>query len=102
MYWLNSICASQGVGIIHGMVSGFLDLDAGLDWIYDFANLNWLKTDTSHLHSSDCYFCCDDISHLSDGRYKPPRSTQVSPPHEKIAFSSDVMEETNTANSFVV
>lgn len=102
VYWLNSICASQGVGIIHGMVSGFFDLDAGLDWIYDFANLNWLKTDTSHLHSSDCYFCCDDISHLSDGRYKHPRSTQVSPPHEKIAFSSDVMEETNAANSFVV
>lgn len=87
VYWLNSICASQGVGVIHGMISGFLNLDAGLDWIYDFANMNWLKTDPNHLGNSDCYFCSDDISSLSD---------------EKIAFSSGVIEETNSADSLIL
>jgi hypothetical protein len=57
VFWLNSICASTGVGVIHGMVSGFLDLDSGLDWIYDFPNSNWLKTNTESLTTPDCYFC---------------------------------------------
>lgn len=61
VYWLNSICASTGVGVIHGMISGFLDVDSGLDWIYDFANTNWLKTNTEHLHTKDCYFCSADV-----------------------------------------
>ena len=60
VYWLNSICASTAVGIIHSMISGFLDLDAGLDWIYDFPNSQWLKTNTDHLTTSDCYFCAGD------------------------------------------
>ncbi len=55
--WLNSICASTAVGIIHGMVSGFLNLDSGLDWIYDFASSNWLKTNPESLANTDCYFC---------------------------------------------
>ena len=57
VYWLNSICASTAVGIIHGMVSGFIDADAGLDWIYDFPTSQWLKTDTEHLTTPDCFFC---------------------------------------------
>lgn len=61
VYWLNSICASTGVGVIHGMISGFLHVDSGLDWIYDFANTNWLKTNPDHLHTKDCYFCSGDI-----------------------------------------
>jgi hypothetical protein len=64
VYWLNSICASTGVGVIHGMVSGFLNVDDGLDWIYDFPNSNWLKTNTEHLHTEDCYFCSSEIPSL--------------------------------------
>ena len=62
VYWLNSLCASTGVGVIHGMISGFLNLDAGLDWIYDFANSNWLKTNPEHLHTEDCYFCSVNVA----------------------------------------
>jgi hypothetical protein len=57
VFWLNSICASTGVGIIHGMVSGFLNLDAGIDWIYEFPNSVWHQTDTKYLETPDCYFC---------------------------------------------
>lgn len=60
VYWLNSICASTAAGIIHGILAGFLNVDAGLDWIYDFPNSNWLKTNTEHLHTDDCYFCFSD------------------------------------------
>ncbi|MDY7008553.1 MAG: hypothetical protein SWX82_32685 [Cyanobacteriota bacterium] len=54
---MNSICASTAVGIIQGMVSGFLDIDAGLDWIYEFPESKWHKTDTDCLSNTDCYFC---------------------------------------------
>ncbi|AFZ11556.1 UBA/THIF-type NAD/FAD binding protein [Crinalium epipsammum PCC 9333] len=57
VFWLNSLCASSGVGVIHGMLSGFLNVDSGLDWIYDFSESNWLKTNTNYLTGSDCYFC---------------------------------------------
>lgn len=57
VFWLNSICASTGVGIIHGMVSGFLNLDAGIDWIYEFPGSVWHKTNIEHLETPDCYFC---------------------------------------------
>lgn len=66
VYWLNNICASTGVGVIHSIISGFLDVDSGLDWIYDFPNSNWLKTNTDHLQSSDCYFCSSDIPNLGN------------------------------------
>jgi hypothetical protein len=73
VYWLNSICASTGVGIIHGMLSGFIELDQGLDWIYDFGNSSWLKTDTSFLNTNDCFFCSPATSDVVE---------------EKISFSS--------------
>jgi hypothetical protein len=57
VFWLNSICASTGVGVIHGMVSGFLNVDAGIDWIYEFPGSVWHKTNTDYLHTPDCYFC---------------------------------------------
>ncbi|MGB3511165.1 MAG: ThiF family adenylyltransferase [Microcoleaceae cyanobacterium] len=57
VFWLNSICASTAVGIIQGMVSGFLDIDSGLDWIYEFPESKWHKTDTDYLANTDCYFC---------------------------------------------
>lgn len=66
VYWLNSICASAGVGIVHSMVSDFINLDSGLDWIYDFTNANWLKTDTSLLHTKNCYFCSPNFSNLAE------------------------------------
>ncbi|MBD2436236.1 ThiF family adenylyltransferase [Nostoc sp. FACHB-110] len=59
VFWLNSICASTGVGIIHGMVSGFLNLDAGIDWIYEFPGSVWHKTNVEHLETHDCYFCAN-------------------------------------------
>ena len=62
VYWLNSLCASSGVGVVHGMLSGFLDLDKGLDWIYDFSHSLWLKTDTERLLNRDCYFCTHHLS----------------------------------------
>lgn len=57
VFWLNSICASTGVGAIHGMVSGFLNVDAGIDWIYEFPSCTWHKTNIEFLANSDCYFC---------------------------------------------
>ncbi|KYC38628.1 hypothetical protein WA1_36230 [Scytonema hofmannii PCC 7110] len=57
VFWLNSICASTAVGIIHGMVSGFLNVDAGLDWVYEFPNSVWHQTNTEYLETPDCYFC---------------------------------------------
>jgi len=66
VFWLNSICASTGIGVVHGMLSGFLALDSGLDWIYDFPNSNWLKTNTEHLTTPDCYFCSSFISNLDE------------------------------------
>ncbi|MGF1979765.1 MAG: ThiF family adenylyltransferase [Nostoc sp. CmiSLP01] len=57
VFWLNSICASTGVGVIHGMVSGFLNLEAGIDWIYEFPGSVWHKTNIEHLETPDCYFC---------------------------------------------
>lgn len=57
VFWLNSICASTGVGVIHGMVSGFLNLDVGIDWIYEFPGSVWHKTNVEHLEGHDCYFC---------------------------------------------
>ncbi|MEA5596719.1 ThiF family adenylyltransferase [Rivularia sp. UHCC 0363] len=57
VFWLNSICASTAVGVIHGMVSGFLNVDSGIDWIYEFPGSDWRKTDTKYLQTDDCYFC---------------------------------------------
>lgn len=57
VYWLNSICASTGVGVVQGMLSGCLDIDSGLDWIYQFPESRWRKTDTDYLINSGCYFC---------------------------------------------
>lgn len=55
--WLNNICASTGVGVIHGIVSGFIDIAAGIDWIYEFPNQQWHKTNPEYLQTADCYFC---------------------------------------------
>jgi molybdopterin-synthase adenylyltransferase len=57
VFWLNGVCASMGVGVIHGLVGGFVNPDGGLDWIFDCANGKWLKTDVESLTHTDCYFC---------------------------------------------
>jgi molybdopterin-synthase adenylyltransferase len=57
VFWLNGICASTAVGVIHGMVSGFVNVDAGIDWIYEFPHHEWRKTNTEYLQTEDCYFC---------------------------------------------
>ncbi|AFY57355.1 dinucleotide-utilizing enzyme possibly involved in molybdopterin or thiamin biosynthesis [Rivularia sp. PCC 7116] len=57
VFWLNSICASTAVGVIHGIVSGFMNVDSGIDWIYEFPGSEWRKTDTTYLQTDDCYFC---------------------------------------------
>lgn len=57
VFWLNSLCASTGVGVIHGILSGFLNVDNGLDWIYEFPKSNWLQANTDYLDTSGCYFC---------------------------------------------
>ena len=77
VYWLNSICASTGVGVIQGMLAGFLNLEAGLDWIYNFDQANWLKTDTEHLHSSDCYFCTSDLPLLDRNENFAPTESYI-------------------------
>ena len=61
VFWLNSICASRGVGIVHSMLCGFLNLDSGLDWIYHFPTSQWHKTNTQHLSTPCCYFCSSNI-----------------------------------------
>ena len=57
VFWLNGICASTGVGVIHGIVSGFIDVDAGIDWIYEFPSNEWHKTNPAYLQTDNCYFC---------------------------------------------
>jgi len=57
VFWLNSTCASTAVSVIHGLVSGFLNLDRGIDWIFEFPNPTWHKTDIGFLETPDCYFC---------------------------------------------
>lgn len=57
VFWLNSICASTGVGVIQGMIGNFLNVDAGLDWIYQFPQCKWHHTNTDYLATPDCYFC---------------------------------------------
>jgi molybdopterin-synthase adenylyltransferase len=59
--WLNSICASTAVGIIQGIMAGFVNVDAGLDWIYQFPSQEWLKTNPQHLHNDDCLFCASAL-----------------------------------------
>lgn len=71
VFWLNSICASTGVGVIHGIISGFLNVDAGIDWVYEFPNSVWHQTNTEYLETPDCYFCShfdgSDLHHLEVG-----------------------------------
>ncbi|MGY6528395.1 MAG: HesA/MoeB/ThiF family protein [Cyanobacterium sp.] len=55
--WLNNICASTAVGIIHGVMAGFLNVDEGLDWVYHFPSQQWLKTMSEHLYNDNCLFC---------------------------------------------
>jgi molybdopterin-synthase adenylyltransferase len=57
VFWLNSLCASNGAGVIHGMVSGFVDVSTGIDWIFEFSDREWHKTNTTHFVTEDCYFC---------------------------------------------
>ncbi len=57
VFWLNELCASTAVGAIHGIISGFLEADEGLDWIFDFSRGQWLKTDVESLVHPHCYFC---------------------------------------------
>jgi hypothetical protein len=42
-------------------MTGFINIEDGLDWIYDFPASNWLKTDVSYLKTTDCYFCGDSV-----------------------------------------
>lgn len=60
VFWLNSICASTGVGVIQGMLNGFLNIDSGLDWIYQFPDSVWHQTDTECLATPDCFFCVEN------------------------------------------
>jgi molybdopterin-synthase adenylyltransferase len=57
VFWLNELCASTAVGAIHGIIGGFINADAGLDWIFDFAGGQWLKTDVESLVHPHCFFC---------------------------------------------
>lgn len=57
VFWLNGICASTAVGVIQGMLTGTLNIDAGLDWIYQFPQCKWHHTNTDYLATPDCYFC---------------------------------------------
>jgi molybdopterin-synthase adenylyltransferase len=57
VFWLNELCASTAGGAIHGILSGFINADAGLDWIFDFAGGQWLKTDVDSLAHPHCFFC---------------------------------------------
>jgi len=57
VFWLNSICASTAAGVIQGGISGCLDWDKGLDWIYEFPRGSWLKTNPDALQNPDCFFC---------------------------------------------
>jgi len=66
VFWLNSICASTAVGIIQGIISGFLNVEKGIDWIYQFPDSKWLKTDVRSLINSNCYFCASSDEKLQD------------------------------------
>jgi hypothetical protein len=56
VYWLNSLCASLGCHLVHGIIAGFIDdLGAGVDWTLDVRSGNWLKI--AHEPASSCFFC---------------------------------------------
>ncbi len=42
VYWLNSMSASLGVRLIHGLVLGGLS-DRGIDWLLDCSNGKWFN-----------------------------------------------------------
>ena len=58
VYWLNSCCASLGVFVIHGVISGLLDIESGLDWVVDFGCRKWLEV--AHDEQPDCLYCSVD------------------------------------------
>lgn len=58
VYWLNSVCASVGVQVIHGAMSGFLDVSAGLDWAVELREGHWFHL--SHDPFPDCLHCSAD------------------------------------------
>jgi molybdopterin-synthase adenylyltransferase len=57
VFWLNELSASMAAGAIHGILGGFVNADAGLDWVFDFAGGQWLKTDVDSLAHPHCFFC---------------------------------------------
>jgi hypothetical protein len=55
VYWLNSVCASLGVQVIHGAISGFLDVSAGLDWTLELRDGRWFRL--NHNTFPECLHC---------------------------------------------
>jgi hypothetical protein len=55
VYWINSCAASLGVYAIHGALSGFVDLHAGIDWVIDFERNKWLPVPHEEHHT--CFHC---------------------------------------------
>lgn len=58
VYWLNSVAASFGVGVLHGVTAGFTNADQGLDWVFSFQSRGW--TNIVHDESDSCLFCSHD------------------------------------------
>lgn len=55
VYWLNGLCASIGVSLVHGVAAGFRPAFGGVDHIVDAAEMRLLSI--SHSETPGCYYC---------------------------------------------
>ena len=58
VYWANSCCVSLGVHLIHGTLSGLLDVTGGVDWVVDIRQQRWLKI--NHEYNEACLYCAPE------------------------------------------
>jgi molybdopterin-synthase adenylyltransferase len=52
VYWLNSMAASLGVGLIHRELLGLVP-EEGVDWVLDYGGAKWIDRS----HKGGCYNC---------------------------------------------
>lgn len=81
VYWLNSACASVGVQVIHGAMSGFLDVSPGLDWTLEMRDGNWFRL--SHNPSPDCLHCSPDGEWAAGPRMTRSRGRSRQPSRDR-------------------
>ncbi|MBE9221597.1 ThiF family adenylyltransferase [Cyanobacterium stanieri LEGE 03274] len=91
VFWLNNICASTTVGILHGVIAGFVNVDEGLDWVYHFPSQQWLKTIPEHLHNENCLFCT--VTPLSENDFWEQHSDDFCSTAQESYYDTNYFDE---------